>query len=356
MITTDASAASPSAHMPPSLERLLIVLPSWVGDVCMATPAIAHIASHHPRATITLLGRPSLRPLIEGVPFVSAFEGGSLRMTAGELRARIRAHRPQVALLLPNSFRSALFTALCRIPRRVGFASDLRGLLLTDRVARNRDIMNTAAMYGDLAAWWTGTRPSVCVPQLAVTSAESSEADRLIGHPHDPAQPLIILNPGANRADKRWPAERFIELAQRLIRHAPTGTAPLIAVNGSPTEADLCALIAARTGCIDLVARGVTLGALKALLQRAALLVTNDTGPRHIAAAFGTPTLAFFGPTDCRWTPTDYPRERIMIADPFLEDGLVANDHPLRCAITRIPVGDAWIAVESLLHASVARQ
>jgi len=356
MNTTSASATSPRPSMPPSIERLLIVLPSWVGDVCMATPSIAHIASHHPHATIITLGRPNLRPLIEGLPFVSAFEGGSLRMGDRELRARIRAHRPEAVLLLPNSLRSALFTALCRIPRRVGFPTDLRGLLLTDRITRATGVMNTASMYADLAAWWTGTRPAGCVPHLAVTSADSSEADRLIGQPQNPKQPLVILNPGANRTDKRWPAERFVELAQRLIRRPPTGTAPLIAVNGSPAEADLCALIAAQTGGVDLVARGVTLGALKALLQRAALLVTNDTGPRHIAAAFGTPTLAFFGPTDCRWTPTDYPRERIMTADPFLEDGLVANDHPLRCAITRIPVGDAWIAVESLLHASVARQ
>jgi len=356
MKSTDTTAASPSARMPPSLERLLIVLPSWVGDVCMATPAIAQIASHHPRATLIALGRPNLRPLMEGLPFVQVFEGGSLRVTDGELRARIRAHRPQAALLLPNSFRSALFASLCRVPWRVGFASDLRGLLLTDRVLRDSRVMNTASMYGDLAAWWTGTKPVGCVPQLAVTSAESSEADRLVGAPHTPTQSLVILNPGANRTDKRWPAERYVELALRLIRHPPTGTAPLIAVNGSPAEADLCALIAARTGGIDLVARGVTLGALKALLQRASLLVTNDTGPRHIAAAFGTPTLAFFGPTDCRWTPTDYPRERIMIADPFLEDGLIANDHPLRCAITRIPVADAWNAVVSLLHASAVRK
>lgn len=356
MNTTPESPTSPAAHMPPSLERLLIVLPSWVGDVCMATPAIAHIASHHPRASIVALGRPNLRPLIEGLPFVSAFEGGSLRMTDGALRARIRAQRTEAVLLLPNSFRSALFTALCRIPRRVGFASDLRGLLLTDRVPRRDGVMNTASMYGDLAAWWTGTKPPACVPRLAVTSADSSEADRLVGMPHNPRQPLVILNPGANRTDKRWPKERFVELAQRLIHRPPTGTAPLLAVNGSPAEAELCALVAAHTGGIDLVARGVTLGGLKALLQRAALLITNDTGPRHIAAAFGTPTLAFFGPTDCRWTPTDYPRERIMVADPFLEEGLIANDHPLRCAITRIPVTDAWNAIESLLDAPTARK
>lgn len=356
MTTKPTTNTAGAVRTPRPPERLLIVLPSWVGDVCMATPSIAHIAAHFPRTTIIALGRPNLRPLVDGLPFVSAFEGGFLRYTDRDLRARVRAHRPDAALLMPNSFRSALFTALCRVPRRTGFPTDMRGLLLTDRIKRTPSTMNTAFMYGDLAAWWTGNRPATSTPRLVVTNADASEADRLIEAPLHPKQPLIILNPGANRTDKRWPAERFVELARRMISRAPTGSAPLVAVNGSSGEAELCSSIAGQTGGIDLVSRGVTLGALKALLQRAALLVTNDTGPRHIAAAFGTPTLSFFGPTDCRWTPTDYPHERIMIADPFLEDGLIANDHPLRCALTRIPVGDASIAAESLLHAWAARK
>ena len=102
-------------------------------------------------------------------------------------------------------------------------------------------------------------------------------------------------------------------------------------------------------GVIDLTQRGSTLGALKAIVRRSSLLVTNDTGPRHLAAAFDTPCVALFGPTDRRWTLLPDPIERHLLAEPFLPEDRVADDYPAACSINRISVGDVLHAAESLL-------
>ena len=98
------------------------------------------------------------------------------------------------------------------------------------------------------------------------------------------------------------------------------------------------------------------LGSLKAILQRTALLITNDTGPRHIAAALDTPTIALFGPTDCRWTPTDYPYEQRIISEPFLTEDRIADDHAMLCAIERISVGDVLHAAQTLDQSLVTHE
>jgi heptosyltransferase-2 len=96
----------------------------------------------------------------------------------------------------------------------------------------------------------------------------------------------------------------------------------------------------------------VTIGSLKAVVRRAGLMVTNDTGPRHIAAAFGVPTVTLFGPTDPRWTtlPTlGGARRAEVVADPTLPEGEIADDHPDRCRIDRIGVERVQAAVEEVL-------
>ncbi|MFG0313004.1 MAG: glycosyltransferase family 9 protein, partial [Phycisphaerales bacterium] len=99
----------------------------------------------------------------------------------------------------------------------------------------------------------------------------------------------------------------------------------------------------AKTDPVSLPKLGNTLGALKPIIDRATIMITNDTGPRHIAAAFATPLVSLFGPTDPRWTtipvaplPDGSPSETIIVADPTLPAGESANDHPQRCAIEHI--------------------
>jgi heptosyltransferase-2 len=136
-------------------------------------------------------------------------------------------------------------------------------------------------------------------------------------------------------------------------------------VNGAPAEAELTGQIARaiqegsrqegfptdECRVVDLAAGGITLGALKAVVRRCRLMVTNDTGPRHIAAAFGVPVVSLFGPTDERWTriPVDEGKEAVLVADPSLPETEVADDHPDRCDVRRITVESVVEAASRLL-------
>ena len=342
--------------------NILVILPSWVGDACMATPVLRHLAQHRPGARIAVFGRANLRPLMDGLPWVNSFQAGAMRgaKAIGEVR-RIRAERFDAVLLLPNSFRSAAFARLSGIAHRAGTDRDGRGWLLNHGFAQETSLQSAAAAYASLASWWTGSPLTDQHIELHVTEQDRSAAEILLPElpvkAHEAHRDLILLNPGANREDKRWPADHFVQAARALSLARPAGDPPRpIAVNGGPSEAALCAEIAKKSGGIDLCARGVMLGSLKAILQRTALLVTNDTGPRHIAAALNTPTIALFGPTDCRWTPTDYPYEQRIISEPFLTEDRVADDHAALCTIDRISVGDVLHAAHTLHQSLVTHE
>ncbi|MHC4590421.1 MAG: glycosyltransferase family 9 protein, partial [Planctomycetota bacterium] len=179
--------------------------------------------------------------------------------------------------------------------------------------------------------------------QLFVADAQRAEAARLL---EGVSRPYAVLCPGANKAAKRWPAERFAAVADAL---AGLGLAAV--ATGAPGEREVVAEVsrAAAVPVLDLVQRGLGIGSLKAVIADAALCVTNDTGPRHVAAALGTPVVTLFGPTDHRWTTIECPHEQILVAEPFLPEPLVADDHARHCAITRIPVADVLAAAERLL-------
>jgi heptosyltransferase-2 len=111
---------------------------------------------------------------------------------------------------------------------------------------------------------------------------------------------------------------------------------------GSPEEHDLVQNIirCATSPLHDLTRSGITLESLKDVVQHADLLITNDTGPRHLAVACGTPTITLYGPTDFRWTTYDCEHDIALLADPFLPEELVADSNPERCNINNIPARD----------------
>lgn len=373
------------------MPRILIILPSWVGDAVMATPTLRRVRRAMPGAFIGALCRPGIDRLLGGTPDldeVHVFTPHGM-MAPKKAAAKVRPRRYDAALLLTNSFSTALAARLAFIPRRIGYDRDGRAVLLTDAVPppRNPDkswkltpavdyYWNLASrLLGEAPVDWAVHTPADCVRvplalpggtflELPVTPEDERGADGLLARAGLGDRPFAVLNPGGNNPAKRWPADRYAALARHLAdRH---GLAVLI--NGSPGEADLCAAIrdqaaqgAPRAGegmVFSLPELGVTLGALKPLCRRARLMVTNDTGPRHVAAAMGTPLVTLFGPTDPRWTtipvrphPGGEPSETVLVADPTLPPAESANDHPDRCRIDRIALGTVVEAADGQLSA-----
>lgn len=347
----------------------------------MATPALRLIRDSRPGAFVGVLARPGIDTLLAGTGLFdeSHVERGVGVMAPKAAAAKVRARRYQSAVLLKNSFSSALAIRMAGIPRRVGYARDGRAMLLTETLAPELmpsgewAIVPAVEYYLRLARRFLGLpeldhagveprdrgvptgRPRL---ELSVTPDDSLAAAEVLARAGiDPlgSTPLAVLNPGGNNPAKRWPVERFAAVADFLAQeHGLT-----VLVNGSPAEAPLVAsLVAAcsQTRAVSLPQHGVSLPALKAIIARSRLLVTNDTGPRHIAAALGIPVATLFGPTDHRWTsiPTremanGEPSEAIILADPTLPQSESANNHPERCRIERISVATVMAGCARLL-------
>lgn len=365
--------------------RLLVVLPSWVGDVVMATPAIRRIREAMPGIFLGALCRPGIDQLVNGSDLfdeVHVFVPHGM-MSTKKAAAKVRPRRYDTALLLTNSFSTALTTRMAFIPRRIGYDRDGRGILLTDKVVppRNDDrswrmvpavdyYWNLAAhLLGEVGVDWSVHEPVDCVSmplalpdgvvmELPVSNSDQNSCDEILAKAGvGDGDRLAVLNPGGNNEKKRWPADRFAKLADWLSE--THGLKVLI--NGSPAEAELIEEIRAMstTDPVSLPELGNTLGALKAICARAEIMVTNDTGPRHIAAAMGTKLVTLFGPTDPRWTTVPVraladgrESEVVLVADPTLDASESANDHPERCAIERIEEQRVMDALEFLLNAS----
>jgi len=361
-------------------ERVLVVMPSWVGDVVMATPALRLLRDCMPNTHIAALLRPGLEEILDGAGLVNRFERGDARGLTGPMAVARSIHKARYgsALLLTNSFSTALATWLANIPCRMGYARDGRRPLLTDplyapRTGRSWALVPAVRYYYHAAeAFLGGERTLEALPsetlthaplgrardtrlELGVTPMQERRARAVLDRGGiRPDEPYAIVNPGGNNPAKRWPAERFAALADHL---SECGLRVLI--NGAPGERELVGRIAARCRSepVRLCELNMTLGALKAVVRGARVLVTNDTGPRHIAAAFGVPMVSLFGPTDPRWTtipvcslPDGSPSEIVLIANRELPIDRTSNDDPTGSRMERIALDEVIEAVDRLLE------
>jgi heptosyltransferase-2 len=350
----------------------------------MATPAFRLLRDRLKGSFIGAMVRPGLDELLAGSDFFDEVHVASSQGLMGPKRAaaKVRGRAYDTALLLTNSFSTALVTRLAFIPRRIGYDRDGRGMLLTDRLQPVRTGRGFApvpmveyylrAAHAALGEDQTnGTPAKGSTPihpglELALTPGQDAAAERLLRTGGITGlRPIALINPGGNNDAKRWPADRFAIVAAHLASRGMD-----IAINGSPGERDLVAEVARLTRrqiesrsaveaagdagasvIAELPALGIAIGSLKGIVRRSAVMLTNDTGPRHIAAAFKIPTVTLFGPTDHRWTtlPSDGTPRADLLADPTLPESEVADDHPDRCRIDRIQPDAVIQAAESLL-------
>jgi heptosyltransferase-2 len=342
-------------------QRLCVILPSWIGDTVMATPALRALRKNLPNTHITLLGRAGLRTILSGLPVFDECVEHRMRGWLGPFSnlKPIRAIHADAMLLFPNSMRSALIAYASGARTRIGWNRQNRGWFLSHPATPPfmTTPFSSVDNYCNLTELALGTTITDRTVQLHCTTEELATGFRLLdGLP----MPRVILNPGANRLDKRWSAENFAALAIALRKKCGAG----VAVTGSESERNVVdAIVSASQGAaISLIERGVTLDGLKGAIAQADLLITNDTGPRHIAAGFNTPCVSLFGPTDHRFTTlqepqntntTHTPREWLLIADPFLPKEVIANHVAKIARVDRISVGDVTYAATQLLNAKL---
>ncbi len=321
---------------------------NWLGDAVMSTPALLRLREKFPDATLTLLGPEKFVELWRHHPAVNDLITFGPNEGLPEVARKLRAGRFDCALVLPNSPRSALEVFLARIPRRIGYARSWRGFFLTQSVParagavpmRKRsqgEIKRLAAGRGgaDLTpppaaahqiheylhlAAALGASPEPLMPQLLVTAEEVAAAREKFGLAGLSA-PLFGLNPGAEYGPaKRWPVRRFIAAAPHI--QARTGCVWLLlgGKNDRAVAAEIQSALGGGNGnghhppAIN-VAGQTSLRELMALLKLCRVLLTNDTGPMHVAAALGTPVVVPFGSTSPELTGPGLPgdsRHRLL--------------------------------------------
>ncbi|MFQ5685158.1 MAG: lipopolysaccharide heptosyltransferase II [Candidatus Scalindua sp.] len=303
-------------------EKVLVRAPNWVGDVVMATPAFRCVRENFVDSRITLLIKKNLRGIIDDSPWfdeIIEFETG--RRSANEfLRQtyKLKQEKFDLGFLFPNSFSSALMVWLGGVSRRIGYKRDARSLLLTDgieRLTENGKFMPTymADYYLRLCAQ-LGCRITSRELELFISGECEDNANELLRKYNIDNKPFILINPGASYgSSKCWTSECFARTADLLRK---VSDCKIVLVCG-PGEAGLADDIenSSKPGLVNLSKESVKLGVLKVLVKRCRLLVTVDSGPRHFAVAFKRPVVTLMGPTDPRYTESEYEIGKVIRED-----------------------------------------
>jgi heptosyltransferase-2 len=298
--------------------HVAVFLPNWVGDAVMATPALRALRAHFADAQLIGVLKPYIAGVLEGSPWLDRVvlldRQGPWPRRWPAVALALRRQPIDLAILFPNSFRSALVAWLGGCRRRVGYVRHGRGPLLTDRLwprldARARPVPSPILDDYNRLAEHVGCAPPSRRMELFTRPRDEEQADALwrrLGLDTHPE--VICLNPGAAFGSaKHWPAEYFAALARVLVDRRRSGVLVLC----GPAERRLArriAHLADRPAVHHLADEPLSLGLTKACIRRCDLLVTTDSGPRHFAAAFDRPVITLFGPTHIAWTETYHPR------------------------------------------------
>jgi len=291
----------------------------------MATPALSALRRRFGQSHITWMGPSAALDVLAGLKLsdeviADVSKGCSLGgLLAG--RRNLRAGRFDLAVLFSNAFRVAMVCRLGNVARLVGYARDGRGWLLTQGMPppRRQDgsLLPTPAIRYYLAlAELLGCDVSDRRMRLVVEDSYATEAESVFRQAGiGPSDTVVLINPGASfGSSKLWLPARFSAVADALADRYGIR----IVINASPAEQAIAAAVGdgmRRGPAINFTRRYNTLGLLKAITARSRLVITGDTGPRHIAAALGVAVVTIFTSTDPSWTTIDYDRERIVRAD-----------------------------------------
>ena len=306
--------------MSATTESILVVGPSWVGDMVMSQALYMYLQHARPGVVIDVLAPPWSEPLLARMPQVR----NAIPMTVGHgelglgrrwrLARQLRRHHYDQAVLLPNSLKSALLPLFAGIPRRTGWRGEQRYGLLND--LRELDETALPLMVQRFVA--LGQMPGeplpspLPVPRLQVDPALAQRCVAQVGIQAD--RPLLALCPGAEFGSaKRWPHEYYAELASRYL-----GKGWQVALFGSANDQSVSRLIHQACDnhprCHDLAGRTQLAEAVD-LISQATAVVSNDSGLMHIAAALNRPLVVVYGATSPGFTPPLSDNVAVVVSD-----------------------------------------
>lgn len=294
---------------------------NWIGDVVMTLPAIKTVRENFPNATITVLAHPWVADIFTANPYVDRviiyYKKGRHQGLTGlwRLARELAVEKFDLAILLQNAFEAALLARLAGIPKVAGYNRDARGVLLTYPVEVTQAIRKQHQVYyyqhllASLGMKCSENKLSLFLPEDDNQWANDCNQQR--------PGPFFGLNPGAAYGPaKCWPAERYGEVARRLLKQFG-GTAYVFGTAADSKAAEIIIDIAG-SSVIDLTGK-TSLSRAMALIGRCTVFITNDSGLMHVAAAQNTPLVAIFGSTDT------------VATGPFSERAVVVS-HALPCA------------------------
>ena len=296
---------------------ILVVGPSWVGDMVMAQSLFMMLRATRPNCLIDVLAPGWSLPLLERMPEVRA--GIDMPLGHGQLQlgARYRLGRLlhdqhyHQAIVLPNSLKSALVPWWAKIPLRTGYVGELRyGLLNDARRLHKQALRMTVQRFVALGLERGAPLPDpIPSPRLAISERGVQAALAHHGLNLNHNQPMLALCPGAEYGPaKRWPEEYYAELAREYL-----GRGWRVWLFGSHKDREVCAAINAKAGggCVDLAGK-TSLGEAIDLMSLAGMVVSNDSGLMHVAASLRKPLMAIYGSSDPGFTPPLNEQARVL--------------------------------------------
>jgi heptosyltransferase-2 len=292
--------------------NVAVFLPNWIGDAVMATPALRALRTHFRGARIIGVLKPYVAGVLEGGDWFDETilnNGGPWSQGIWATARKLR-RGTDLAVLFPNSFRSALTAWFGGCKKRIGYARYGRGPLLTHKLEPIRDARGKITpspiidAYNRIAEVAGCPAPSHRMELFTTPRDEGAADDVWHGSDLSKCAEVVCLNPGAAFGSaKCWPIAHFAVLARELVDRRGCGVLVLC----GPSEramADRIVGLARRSAVHSLGNYPLSLGLTKACVRRASLLITTDSGPRHFAAAFDRPAVTLFGPTHIAWTET----------------------------------------------------
>ncbi|MEQ1917502.1 MAG: lipopolysaccharide heptosyltransferase II [Gallionella sp.] len=298
--------------------KILVVAPSWVGDAMLMQPMLARLKQRHADCRIDILAPPWTAGLLHALPEVdhiitNPFPHGALQLKARfKLGRELRAAGYDQAVVLPNSLKSALVPFFAGIPLRTGFVGESRYGLLNDARKLDKTVLPfMVERFAFLAETADGQIPRpLADPKLSISPAQRDLTLQKLGLTLD--RPVAAFCPGAEYGPaKRWPESYYAQLAQRF--HAQGYAIWLI---GSGKDSDVATEIDQLSGglCTNLCGKTDLADAI-AMLGCASVVVSNDSGLMHLAAAQDRPMLALFGSSSPQFTPPLSPQARVIKID-----------------------------------------